>query len=972
MNKDIVFSGLSAQPSDYECPDGDLAASLNLINEDGHIKSVASPELKFTLPDNVEEILFIHKTTEFTHYIVKINDNNSVKIGFIEESSLNSYSAFAQDFTGPDLSISHINAIGNTLLVFCNTGIHYYLWTTSAYKYLGDHIPDIDISFGLVGHPRLFSMADDSHAKFTISFAEAIPDSTISATFSEANKVSITSQVMAKVNKFVANESVNKGRFCFPFFVRYALRLFDGSLVAHSAPILMNPSTTTSPIVMWDRLKGKKSSYTEAELDIMLVAATLDYRLAFDSAGDWNKLLNWSDIVKSVDVFISKPIYTFDQDGLCTSFADSDDFESRFIGRLFHKSVNTTTGFLQSTSDPQEDSILGPTSDGSFVNYYAEWRYSHIYAFYFNQQREYPATTLHLPEFSDDKQHESLANNALFYKLCSIDLNSLYNNRTSRTDIKIDDDYLRSLVSREVMTDDYLSHDHLRANSSYVYNNRLNLCGVKRKLFSGFTPAAAFAYVSPCVFSVSFKSDDNNKIIIAKHNDSDANDITVFIKENGRDYLVSAGTWSDYGVNLRSIVDKTTYTFKTYLSGVEVATKESRFPYHWPSFFFYPNVNAYRLGINLNSPGTDKYYIDLKPHEFLNGAFAILDYNNIRNDNSANYPNMPLTPTTSTDAGVVSMPNKVYSSEVNNPFFFPLSGINTVGSGNILRLSTAAKALSQGQFGQFPLYAFTDEGVWAMEISGTGTFSAKQPITRDVCSNPDAITQIDSAVLFPTDRGIMLISGSNTVCISDIINNDSPIVIDPIPSTALFPDSSILDEIAPFSEFIKSCGMLYDYPHQRIIVFNKSFDYAFIYSLKSKLWGMMQANINNSLNSYPNALAVDKQRNVVNFSIDSDQIPTGLLVTRPLKLDAPDILKTVDTVIQRGNFRKGHVQSVLYGSRDLHNWHLVWSSKDHYLRGFRGSPYKYFRIVLFCNLDSDECIFRTSVQFSPRLTNHPR
>lgn len=968
MNKDIIYKGFSTQPSDYECPDGDLAMSLNLINEDGHICPVALPNVLFALPDNVDDVLFVHKTTEFTHYIVKTNDGS---IGFIKEGNYSSVSTLEHSFA--NLTISHINAIGNTLLVFCDTGIHYYLWATNTYKYLGDHIPDIDISFGLVGHPRLFSMADDSHKKFTISFAEAIPDNTINATFSEVNKVSITSQVMAKVNKFIANESVNKGRFCFPFFVRYALRLFDGSLVAHSAPILMNPSTTASPIVLWDRLKGKKSSYTEAEMDIMLVAASLDYQLAFDSAGDWSKLSDWKDIVKSVDVFISKPIYSFDQEGLCSSFSDSDDFESRFIGKLYHKPVSTTTGFLQSTSDPQEDSILGPVSDVTFINYYAEWRYSHIYAFYFNQEREYPATTLHLPEFSEDKQHESLANNALFYKLCSIDLNSLYNNRASRTDIVIDDDYLRSLVAREVMSDDYLSHDHLRANSSYVYNSRLNLCGVKRKLFSGFTPAAAFAYVSPCSFNISFNREDNNKIIISKNDDADANDITVFIKENGRDYMVSAGTWSNYGVNLRAIVDTKTYTFQTYLSGEEVTSSTGRYPYHWPSFFFYPNVNAYRVAFNLNSPGTgNKFYIDLKPHDFLNGAFAILDYNNIRYDNSADFPAVPLTPTTQTDAGVVSMPNKIYTSEVNNPFFFPLLGINTVGSGNILKLSTAAKALSQGQFGQFPLYAFTDEGVWAMEVSSTGTFSAKQPITRDVCSNPDAITQIDSAVIFPTKRGIMIISGSDTVCLSDIVNNDAAIDFLPIPSANLLPELSDISSIVPFSDFINSCRMVYDYLHQRIIVFNNSYDYAYIYSLKSKLWGMMQANFDNSLNTYPDALAVDKERKVVNFSEDSDIYADGLLVTRPLKLDAPDVLKSVDTIIQRGNFRKGHLQSALYGSRDLQNWHLVWSSKDHFLRGFRGTPYKYFRIALLCNLSKDESVFGASSQFTPRLNNKLR
>ena len=35
MNKEIKYNGYSTQPSDYECQDGDLAISLNLILEHG-------------------------------------------------------------------------------------------------------------------------------------------------------------------------------------------------------------------------------------------------------------------------------------------------------------------------------------------------------------------------------------------------------------------------------------------------------------------------------------------------------------------------------------------------------------------------------------------------------------------------------------------------------------------------------------------------------------------------------------------------------------------------------------------------------------------------------------------------------------------------------------------------------------------------------------------------------------------------
>lgn len=170
--------------------------------------------------------------------------------------------------------------------------------------------------------------------------------------------------------------------------------------------------------------------------------------------------------------------------------------------------------------------------------------------------------------------------------------------------------------------------------------------------------------------------------------------------------------------------------------------------------------------------------------------------------------------------------------------------------------------------------------------------------------------------------------------------------------------------------------MIYDYEHQRIIVYNNSKEYncnyAYIFSLKSKQWGMMQSNIADNVNSYPDALAVLNDGSLVNFSDETDEVYKSIVVSRPIKLDAYDIHKSVDTIIQRGVFKKGHVKSILYASNDLYNWVPVWSSIDHYLRGFRGTPYKYIRIVLLANLSNDEGITGCSVQFTPRFTNQPR
>jgi hypothetical protein len=277
-----------------------------------------------------------------------------------------------------------------------------------------------------------------------------------------------------------------------------------------------------------------------------------------------------------------------------------------------------------------------------------------------------------------------------------------------------------------------------------------------------------------------------------------------------------------------------------------------------------------------------------------------------------------------------------------------------------------------------------------------GKYISRQPVTRDVCINIDSVTAIDKAVLFSTDRGIMLLSGSESISITDNIFSDSEFKlitpsltddVDLLPhldrlltakdasNNLLYPSVTTASGIVPFKKFLPTARMLYDYTHQRIIVYNpdKDYAYAYIYSLKSKRWGMMESAIKYGINSYPECLAVDSSNKIINLSsMDTNDTRNCLLISRPLKMDAPDVLKTIDTIIQRGQFRKGSVKSILYGSRDLFHWHLVYSSQDHYLRGFRGTPYKYFRIALLCELQKDESLFGCTIQYTPRLTDQPR
>ncbi|MBO7167396.1 MAG: hypothetical protein J6V61_01435, partial [Bacteroidaceae bacterium] len=384
-------------------------------------------------------------------------------------------------------------------------------------------------------------------------------------------------------------------------------------------------------------------------------------------------------------------------------------------------------------------------------------------------------------------------------------------------------------------------------------------------------------------------------------------------------------------------------------------------------WFFYPNNRASEA--ELYFPG---YYIRylLKEHPFLNGSYNLggqgIRIDDIHGDGLVN------TKERKTIAN--DKPNMVHVSAQASPTV--IEQTLSVGDGQLLAATSNTVALAQEQFGNSPIYIFSAEGVWVIEVSSDGKYSSRKPVSRDVCINPDSIVQIDNAVLFNTDRGIMLLSGSESICISEAIDSPAAFTTDILPKLGNLPHGAvgIASDIVPFREFLKQSRMLYDYNNQRIIVYNPEQIYAYVYSLKSKQWGMMENHIKYGINSYPECLAVDDENNIVNMSKVELEEGTKdcLIISRPLKLDDGDLLKTIDTIITRGKFRKGAVKTILYGSRDLFSWHLVASSVDHYLRGFRGTPYKYFRIVLACDLQKDESIFGSTIQYTPRLVDKIR
>lgn len=325
-------------------------------------------------------------------------------------------------------------------------------------------------------------------------------------------------------------------------------------------------------------------------------------------------------------------------------------------------------------------------------------------------------------------------------------------------------------------------------------------------------------------------------------------------------------------------------------------------------------------------------------------------------------------------------------SEVNNPLVFPVGNTVRVGAGKILGMATNTEPISEGQFGVAPLYAFTDEGVWPLSVSDTGTYSSLgQPSSRDVVTDAGSITPIDKGVLFATKRGVMIIRGNQTESLTDSLNG-IPWDFTTLPhhDTLLNAFDASIVGYQRMEDFMPGSRMIYDYVRERVYLYRDDYDYALVLSLRTGLWGAAEkGGLQGGVPWYPETYIlrdIDGKREIVNTSAPSD--PTRkvdvLCCTRPLSLGAREIHKSVMHAVvrglahMRGSGEASRLGCAIYGSNDLYHWFAVNSSTNQYLRGRYGQPYKWWRIAIVGSMDEAETIDGVTMDVKARLNNRLR
>ncbi len=262
------------------------------------------------------------------------------------------------------------------------------------------------------------------------------------------NTVDNHNSVLAAFNDFLSIER-GKGNFVNPFYVRYAIRLYDNSLIKLSAPMLMIPNSTYAPVM----LTFAASLTPETPQSVKLYGFSAKLYMTVKSVSDnWD---DWKDLVRGVDIYISPQVCPY-------------DLSLPYDRNVSHIDV------------VEQGHRLGGDNYG-ILNHGQSWLFSGIKNFgdMFLSTHAIGFGTLSAENYSA-KLTETAAQAYRFKRYTYAQMKEIVG-KTQR--LEYDGGNIEALATRENSADyeNGVPTATIRANNILAYNNRILLAGVRRR-----------------------------------------------------------------------------------------------------------------------------------------------------------------------------------------------------------------------------------------------------------------------------------------------------------------------------------------------------------------------------------------------------------------------------------------------------------------------------------------------------------
>ena len=578
---------------------------------------------------------------------------------------------------------------------------------------------------------------------------------------------------------------------------------------------------------------------------------------------------------------------------------------------------------------------------------------------------DYPKTVITPPTLSQTELNDRIRETSRFYTLAKIDLEDI---PTERTIVRPKSGVLDDIAAQVQMQDEYHTHDQLKAEGMYIYNGRLNLWGVRRRLWQAFRPETMVPHQGLSTFAHRYVR------------------MTFQLERDGQ-----------------------TLTLRTATGSFRVRTEsplQPALPLSMTGYIYYPEEHVKKLWIETSSEPlfgtafTSVLALDMEQHTGLNGSVSKGNLEDALTAASwlpAGSVDIPAPDATAE----IAEPAKLFTSDAMNPWVFEPKNINTVGQGRIMGLAVAAKSISAGtQAGLYPMYCMSESGVWIMQPNGTGGWASQKAVMGDVVTVPQAVVELDGAVMMPTARGILLLQGEDSTCVIDTAAAAEPLLMGDLPGlnralelprfAAHLSGIDVAGEVmVDVAAYMRSDRLraTYDYRNQRVVWWRTDKNVSLVYDLVNRQLMTQPWHVTGNVSSVADCLVMmadgDGRNRLVDLSashhtiIGSTSAPMtlpniGVMVTRPLKgieIGLRDVRKQLDVVWHQGRFGRGSLNLLLWGTQDYHTWHLIGQAANATgLYGHHGAHWMAFVLaVIVTDMPTADHIDAVDLTMTPRL-----
>lgn len=829
--------------------------------------------------------------------------------------------------------------IGRIMIVTDETGLHYYIYKGGQYKYLGREIPRLPINFSLKGeiiHGTVWEVDGESDT----SQIDTEPSGFLYEADSRNHLKNITNLLYTAAAK-QTQKAAKDGCFMHPFFVRYALRMYDGTHTQVSAPVLMMVSSNQ----MFIMARGWHT--TNTYIDYCMIKAQLEYYIA---EGIKEQFEDWSDLIKGVDIFVSAPIYSYHADG------------SRLSAYHIFNYLNFDAGYITSSVKPYcgfsvADMAGIYTSHSGFLNKgYCKWDMPLLHAISYDKNFGNDScmtnwnAVLFLEERDVGALREDYKGEKVYYLLRSMDFSELVEN--TRTRVIASGEGINNIATAQKLIETESLTNIKSMSDIMIYNRRLNISDVKQEV--------------KCMTDLSTLLPHTDGYIEWTI-DADGFPVISADSEGAEAYNLSLDIDNEQGGTPFRVNDE------HLSSGATINLKSSLL------YLAYPNINASKAVIYRDDNGTKRgVTLSLKSGLLFNAAYYSA---------MATPPQTPLSEAAITDSltptqnNIVYHPNRLLQSEVENPFVFTSRGVHAIGNGRILKLATNAEPLSTGQYGQYPLIAFCSDGMYALEVNADGMFGAASPLSHHILTNIDSITYVEGGLLFITKGGLQMLGQDKKITLlsSNLEGeniNEAVYVGDDTPAGQAVTEwsSLFMADTEEIREALQTCKTVYDSKNSLLHVFFSDSTKQMVLCLKAFEWS---SQIDNG-RTIPLQVVEDFPMSVMQFADDMehlyvyDSVPSierrrGFAISRILNMGGAgtySVIKQMKLYHNISCVQTHNIRTALYASNDMFSWTLV--------RSLRGASYKYYRFALFTNMTDYEAVQGMSIIYEPRRGNKLR